>query len=316
MRRLDDTVMELRVVPIGTLFGRLPRVVRAAAAASGREVELALEGEEVAIDRSLVEMLADPLLHLVRNAVDHGVEPPAERERLGKPRRARLRVSAARHVGQVRLRVSDDGRGIDAERVLARAVERGLVAPEAAPGLPESEVHALLFRPGFSTAETVTETSGRGVGLDVVQEALRRAGGTVEVASARGQGTSFTLRLPLSAALQPVLLVEVGGHPYALPAGRVEAVLGTGESPGCEVASLAALLGLPGGTPGVVSGAVVVVRAAGRSLGLAVDRVQRRADLLLRPLHPALAALPGLGGVGVLGNGDPVLVLEPDGMVA
>ncbi len=312
MRRLDDAVMELRVVPVGTLFGRLPRVVRAVAQASGKEVELLLEGEDVTIDRSLVELLADPLLHLTRNAVDHGIEPPAQREALGKPRRAILRVSAARRTGQVRVRVSEDGRGIDREKVLAGAIARGLVSAEQAPRLSEDEVHALLFRPGFSTAEQVTETSGRGVGLDVVQDAIRRAGGTVEIASQMGQGTSFTLRLPLTAAVQPVLLVEIGGHPYALPAARVEAVLDAGASPGCEVMSLSAILGCAA-TPPATGGGIVIVRSGGRSFGIAVDRVQRRTDLLLRPMHPALAVLPGVGGVGVLGNGEPVVVLEPDG---
>lgn len=311
MRRLDDAVMELRVVPVGTLFGRLPRVVRAVAQASAREVELVMEGEDVTIDRSLVELLADPLLHLTRNAVDHGIEAPEEREAAGKPRRGQLRISAARRTGQVWVRVSEDGRGIDRDRVLARAVARGIVSAEQAAQMGEEEVYALLFRPGFSTAATVTETSGRGVGLDVVQDAIRRAGGTVEVASAPGQGTSFTLRLPLTAAVQPVLLVEAAGHPYALPAARVEAVLEGGSSTGCEVLALATLLGV--GKPPGAACAIVIVKSGGRSFGLAVDRVQRRTDLLLRPLHPALATLPGIGGVGVLGNGEPVLVLEPDG---
>ncbi len=310
MRRLDDAVMELRVVPVGTLLARLPRVVRAVAQSSAKDVELVLEGEEVTIDRSLVELLADPLLHLVRNAVDHGVEPPAARQAAGKPRRATLRVSAARRTGQVRVRVSDDGRGIDRARVLARALSRGLVTPEAAERLTEEEIFALLFRPGFSTADTVTETSGRGVGLDVVQDAVRRAGGTVEIASTPGKGTAFTLRLPLTAAVQPVLLVELAGRAYALPAARVDAVLEEGAAPGCEVVSLADILGVEGRR----AAATVILRSAGRSFGLAVDRVQRRTDLLLRPLHPSLAALPSIGGVGVLGNGEPVVVLEPDGI--
>lgn len=311
LRRLDDALMELRVVPVGTLFQRLPRVVRAAAAASGKEVELLLEGEDVTIDRSLVELLADPLLHLVRNAVDHGVEPPATRGAAGKPMRAQLKVSAARRTGLVRVRVSDDGRGIDRDAVLRVAVARGLVAEEAAAAMTEAEVHALLFRPGFTTREEVSETSGRGVGLDVVQEAVRRAGGTLEVTSRAGEGTSFTLRLPLTAAVQPVLLVEIGGHPYAVPEGRVEAVHEDAAEAGCAVVPLAPLLGLAPAGPG----GVVVVRSGGRALGLGVDRVQRRLDLLLRPLHPALAALPGVGGVGVLGTGEPVLVLEPDGLL-
>ncbi|MBP0493443.1 ATP-binding protein [Pararoseomonas indoligenes] len=309
LRRLDEAVMELRVVPIGTLFARLPRVARAVAEPAGKEVEVVLEGQDVAIDRALVENLADPLLHLLRNAVDHGIELPADRRAAGKPPRAVIRVSAARRAGGIRVRVSDDGRGIHHGRVLARALERGLVAPEEAPALSSAAIEALLFRPGFSTAETITDTSGRGVGLDVVQEAARRAGGTLEVASTPGRGTSFTLRLPFTAATQSVLLVEVGGHPYAIPAARVEAVM-EGEGDGRPVLPLAPLLGLP---PSPM-GAVVVARAAAGLLAIGVDRVQRRADLLLRPLHPALARLPGVGGVGVLGNGAPVLLLEPDGM--
>jgi two-component system chemotaxis sensor kinase CheA len=313
LRQLDDAVMELRVVPLGTLFQRLPRVVRATADNSGKQVELVLEGQEVTLDRSLVELLADPLLHLTRNAVDHGVEPPAERLALGKPPRAMLRVRAERRGGQVRLEVEDDGRGIDRVAVLRKAVERGLVGAEAAPGLSAEQVQALLFRPGFSTRDAVTETSGRGVGLDVVQDAVRRAGGALEMQSRPGAGTCFVLTLPLTAAVQAVLLVEVGGHPYALPAGRVEAVLDAGTAPaGQEVMELGPLLGLAERNQ---AGGIVMVRSRGISFGLAVDRVQRRTDLLLRPLHPALAAMPGIGGVGVLGNGDPVVVLEPDGLV-
>ncbi|PZW49099.1 two-component system chemotaxis sensor kinase CheA [Humitalea rosea] len=310
LRRLDDAVMDLRVLPIGTLFARLPRVVRAVAEAGAKQVDLAIEGEEVTLDRGLVELLADPLLHLTRNAVDHGIEAPAERLAAGKPARAVLRISAARRSGQVRLRVSDDGRGIDTDAVFARAVERGLLtAAEAAAGTA-TEAHALLFRPGFSTMRQVTETSGRGVGLDVVQDAVRRAGGSLEVASQAGQGTSFTLRLPLTAALAPVLLVQVGGQPCAIPAGRVEAVSAAADTE-LPVIDLAPLLGLIRRG----EGEIVAVTVRGRKLGLLVDRVQRRTDMLLRPLHPALAALPGVGGVGVLGNGEPVLVIEPDGVV-
>jgi two-component system chemotaxis sensor kinase CheA len=319
MRRLDEAVMEMRVVPIGTLLARLPRLVRAVAQASGKQVDLVVEGEEVTIDRSLVELLADPLLHMVRNAVDHGIETPEQRLASGKPPRARLTISAARRTGQIRVQVVDDGRGIMRDRVLARATERGLVDPAQAARLSEEEVYALLFRPGFSTAERITETSGRGVGLDVVQDAVRGAGGTVEVASTPGSGSTFTLRLPLTAAVQPVVLVEAGGHPYALPAARVDAVLDGGVAAGCEVVDLSAILGIPADSRTATTvrrpiGATVLMKAGGRAFGLHVDKVQRRTDLLLRPIHPALAALPAVGGVGVLGNGEPVVVLEPDGL--
>ncbi|WP_376087792.1 ATP-binding protein [Roseomonas sp. CCTCC AB2023176] len=239
--------------------------------------------------------------------MDHGVETPDERAAAGKPPRATLRIAAARRAGGVRVRVSDDGRGIHRDRVVARAVDRGLVAAEAAPGLTDAEVHALLFRPGFSTAETITATSGRGVGLDIVQDAVQRAGGTLEVASVPGQGTSFTLRLPLSAATQEVLLVEVSGQPYAIPLSRVEEVL-EGAGQGRDVILLATSLGLPPRRPA----AAIVVRGGTGKVALGVDAVGRRAELLLRPLHPAVARLPGVGGVGVLGDGTPVLLLEPE----
>jgi two-component system chemotaxis sensor kinase CheA len=307
MRQLDDAVLELRVVPVGTLFQRLPRAVRGVADGAGKSVRLELAGEDVRIDRSLIELLADPLLHLVRNAVDHGIEPAGRRG--AKPPEAVLRVAAERLPGQVRITVADDGAGIDAPAVRRAAEARGLIAPGTV--LTEAATHALLLRAGFSTRDVVTDVSGRGVGLDVVHDAVRRAGGHMAIASTPGQGTVFTLTLPTSAAIQPVLLVEAGGHPYALPAGRVVSVLAAEETAeGLPLLALEAALGLPWAPCG---GTVVLERPAGR-LGLQVARVTRRTDLLLRPLHAGLAALPGLSAVGMLGSGEPVLVLEPDGL--
>ena len=307
MRQLDEAVMELRVVPVGTLFQRLPRAVRSVADGAGKPVRLELAGEDVRIDRSLIELLADPLLHLVRNAVDHGIEAAGGRG--AKPAEAVVRVAAERLPGQVQIIVSDDGGGIDAARVRRVAEARGLIVPGTM--LSEAATHALLLRAGFSTRTEVTDVSGRGVGLDVVHDAVRRAGGHMSIASRLGQGTAFTLTLPTSAAIQPVLLVEAGGHPYAVPAGRVVSVLGAEEDAGgLPMLALEAALGLPWAPCG---GVVVLERPAGR-LALRVARVTRRTDLLLRPLHPGLAALPGLSAVGMLGSGEPVLVLEPDGL--
>nr|WP_314075886.1 ATP-binding protein [uncultured Roseococcus sp.] len=311
LRQLDEAVLELRVVPFASLAMRLPRVLRATAEAQGREVALEIQGEEVQLDRSLADLLADPLLHLVRNAVDHGVEPPSERLAAGKPATGRLHLVADRQPGRLLVSIADDGRGIDDNAVLSRAVSRGLISAEAGARLSREEIHALLFLPGFSTRETVTETSGRGVGLDVVQDAARRAGGSVRVESAPGAGTRFVLDLPLTAAIQPVLLVEAAGHPYALPAGRVEAVIRPEQLPaGQAVTTLESVLRLPASS----SSAIVMIRRPAGALALGVGRVGRRTDLLLKPLHPALAGTPGVGGVGVLGNGDPVLLLEPDSL--
>lgn len=307
--QLDEAVLALRVVPFSTLAMRLPRALRATAEAEGKQVQLLVHGEEVQLDRSLADLLADPLLHLIRNAVDHGIESPAERQAAGKPATATVTLTAERQPGRLLLSLADDGRGIDAPRVIARALRQGLVTTEAAQRMGEAEVHALLFLPGFSTREAISETSGRGVGLDVVQEAARRAGGGVRVESHQGQGTRFVLDLPLTAAIQPVLLVEAGGHPYALPAGRVETVLRPGEAHGARSeVTLEALLHLP---PAEAQ-AVVLLRRPTGALALSVNRLGRRTDLLLKPLHPALAGTPGVGGVGVLGNGEPVLLLEPD----
>lgn len=311
LRRLDEAVMELRVVPIGTLFARLPRIVRSVAleAAQGvpKDVALEMEGQDVRIDRALIEMLADPLLHLVRNAVDHGVETPEARIAAGKPPRATLRVRAERRTGQVRVEVSDDGRGIDREAVLRAARARRLVTEEEAAAMDDHAARRLLFRPGFSTRERVSETSGRGVGLDVVQDAVRRAGGTLDLTSTPAQGTTFVLNLPLSAAMAAVLLVEVAGYTYALPTARVEAVLPPGE----HALPLAHLLGLEAGPAGAT---VLLRQTAGGQVALAVDAVRQRTELLLRPLPPALAILPAIGGAGVLGNGELVVILEPDGI--
>ena len=211
----------------------------------------------------------------------------------------------------MRIGVSDDGAGIDLDAVRGAAIAGGLLSEAEAPHMDDAGLHALLFRPGFSTSERISETSGRGVGLDVVHDAVRRAGGALEVTSRRGEGTTFSLSLPLSAAMAPVLIVEAGGHPYALPAARVEAVLdGDAKAPGPTL-SLASVLGLGAEESG---GIIVLRRSTGRPLLLSVGRVQRRTDLLLRPLHPSLAALPGVAGVGVLGTGEPVVLLEPDGL--
>lgn len=309
--QLDEAVLELRVTPFATLAMRLPRVLRATAEAQNKQVALEVVGEEVQMDRSLSDLLADPLLHLVRNAVDHGIETSEERLALGKPATARLLLVAERLPGRLVLSFSDDGRGIDEKAVLSRALARGLITAEAAARMSQEEIHALLFLPGFSTREAISETSGRGVGLDVVQDAARRAGGSVRVESRPGQGTRFVLDLPLTAAMQPVLLVEAGGQPYALPAGRVESVIRPEQlAPGQAITTLEAVLHLPPAE----SSAIVLVRRPAGLLALAVERVGRRTDLLLKPLHPALAGTPGVGGVGVLGNGEPVLLLEPDSL--
>ena len=321
-RRVRTTCLGLRVVAADSVFARYPRVVRELAVRLGREVEVEIEGRDARIDKSTAELLIDPLLHLVRNAVDHGIEPPEERVRLGKPRRARLLLAATEHADGVHILVRDDGRGLDRAAILARAVERGLVASGVA--LSEPEVHALLFRSGFSTAADVTEISGRGVGLDVVATAVERLGGTIEVGSVPNEGTAFTLRVPASASVQDVLLMDAG-ELVAIPLRRVVGVLEIEQVEriggqdtvwfrGAPVPlhGLAALLGLPG----CQRDSAVVVEHGGQRVALAGSGMPRRREVFLKELHPMLAQLPAVAGATLLSDGRAVLVLDVDGLLA
>jgi two-component system chemotaxis sensor kinase CheA len=330
--RLYAAALEIRIVPIEGALARLPRIVRALAREQGKEIELVLEGREVRVDKTVVDRITEPLMHMVRNAVDHGIEPPEEREAAGKPRRARLTLSAAQAGEQVLVRVADDGRGLDRSRILLRAVERGLVAAEDAPSWTDEAVHRLIFVPGFSTAATVTETSGRGVGMDVVLTEVQRLGGEIETQSSPGQGARFTLRLPLTAATQMAVVVRAGGQSLAVPERSVSLVAEVeretlpmldgrpcfavrGEE--VPVIGLAALL-WPSDRAGRMPGParLLVVTHEDASVALEVDQVLRRQDLLLLRLHPALAACPGVAGAAVLGDGEVVLLLDPAHLVA
>ena len=223
-RRLDsvtadlrETVMQARMQPVGNLFGKFPRMVRDLARTCGREVRIEFTGQETGLDKSLLEAIKDPLTHAVRNAVDHGIEAPADRVLAGKPAEGCVRLKAFHQSGSVVIEVADDGAGIAMERVLAKAVERDLVTPEQAAEMTEREALQLIFLPGFSTAAAVTTVSGRGVGMDVVRANVEKVGGSVEVESRGGVGTTLRLRVPLTLAIVPALVVRSGGQSFALP---------------------------------------------------------------------------------------------------
>ena len=325
-RRVWDAGLALRVVPVETLFGRVARSVRDLAQKLGKEVELVVDGRDVRIDKSMVDLLVDPLMHLVRNALDHGIEPPERRAALGKPARARLHLAAIERANGIHITIADDGRGLDTARILARAIERGLVGAAAAAALGDKEIQALIFRPGFSTAESVTDISGRGVGLDVVATALQRMGGTSEVETMPGAGTRFILKLPVSAALLRVLLVRVDGETLAVPERHIASVTEiepaamTGDAFQHDGATLplhplGRLLGIPAGaTPAGELVRVVILSTATGPLGLIVDQFIRFQDLFLKELSPLLARLPAIAGASVLSDGLPVLVLDADGL--
>jgi two-component system chemotaxis sensor kinase CheA len=325
LARLQEGVLELRVVPVGQVFNRLPRVVHDLSQALGRDVRCELAGEDVRIDKGMVDVLLEPLLHLVRNAIDHGIEPAAERRAAGKPAQALLRVSARQAGSMLLLEVADDGRGLNHERIRTRAVSAGLVSAADAAGLGERELSHLIFLPGFSTAEQVSEISGRGVGMDVVKTRVNQIGGQIEVESTAGRGASFTLRLPLSAAIQNVILVAAGTRQLALPERNVAEILSlpasalqTVQGQACcllrgvtlPLYRLSALLGAAA-TAGAGERLEVVVMTDGvQRIGVVVERVLGRPEVFLRDMHPDLARLPGVGGASILGDGRVVIVAD------
>ncbi len=324
--RLQEAALELRVVPVETVFASLPRLARDLAASRGKEVRVEVDGGDTRIDKGMVDQLLTPLIHMVRNAIDHGIETPAERLAAGKPVTATLSVRADQRENGVVIEVTDDGRGLDAEAIRLRAVERQLMSEGASRLMPEADLFRLILLPGFSIAETVTETSGRGVGMDVVHNSVTRLGGLIDIRSRPGQGVTFTLRLPLSAAIQDVLMVEVDGRLYALPvrhllelslanSGSIQIVHGQPamllHGTLLPLYRLTALLegGIGRGLV-VADGPIVVLGFGGRRLGVQVDRVVRRQELFVRDIHPRIASIPGIGGAAVLGDGRVVLIID------
>jgi chemotaxis protein histidine kinase CheA len=332
LRRLQAAALELRVVPIDTILTRFPRVVRGLAQEQGKNVRLVLEGRDVRVDKSMVELLVDPLMHMVRNAVDHGLESSEDRVRAGKPAQATVTMAAQQRGGEVQVRVSDDGRGLNAAAILDKAVARGLTTAADAKTLKPHEIHRFIFGAGFSTAAKVTETSGRGVGMDVVLTTVQQLGGDIDVETELGQGTTFTLRLPLSAAMQASLLVRVNGQTFGIAERFVSSVL---EVPVAEIVEaggqpmirhkgaalpiyrLADLLwhGAADAPRRQTYRDIVVISNGREMIGIEVDRVRRRLELFLKDLHPLLAACPTVSGAAVLGDGRIVLLLDADELI-
>lgn len=329
---LQYSVMDARLVGVGTLFNKFPRVVRDVATAEQKQVELTISGQDIQIDRNILQIITDSLLHLVRNAIGHGLETPAERVKAGKPEVGQLTLSAQTDRDNVLIRISDDGRGIDTARVRRKAVERGLLSREAAARLNETEVHNLLFEAGFSTAEQVTEISGRGVGLDVVKLAIDSLGGQLRVESKLGEGTTFALVLPTSIAVKGALLFELDGHPYALPLMHTDSVVSLNPEKmhvvggtllakilheNIPVVRLADLLddsddALPPANRAALAGAqdIIITNYNGRKLGLIVDRFLRQQDIVIKPVSQPLDMVELFGGVTLLGSGQVCLVLD------
>lgn len=329
--RIQDEALGLRVVPIENIMKRFPRVVRDLSASLNKKIRLELSGGNVRIDKAMLEVLSDPLLHMVRNCADHGIETPKDREKAGKPVEAYIRIEAAQRGGGVILQISDDGRGIDAEKIRLKAVERGLVGEEVSYDLDEKEIYKFLFMPGFSTAEKIGSTSGRGVGMDVVQTNIARLGGSVEADSKFGEGATFTLYMPVSAAIQEVLLVEVGSQTLALPRRCVTEVIEVRSKDIQSIKGRKAILLRDNFLPLIYLGSllgfaekkqsqsqaneiVVVLSNGGNTLGIEVDRMVGRQELFVKDMHASISTLPGVGGASILGNGNVVLILDEDAL--
>ena len=327
---LQEAVMKLRMQPIRKVFGRFPRVARDVARSLGKEVELHLEGEETELDKNLVEVLADPLVHLVRNAVDHGVESPEERAAAGKPRAGQVLLSAAQEGNAIVIAIEDDGKGMDPEVLRRKAVEKELYSADAAQRLTDTEAWDLIFHAGFSTRAQVSDVSGRGVGMDVVRTAITRLNGAISIDSKVGSGTRLEIRLPLTLAIFPTLLVTVAERRYALPLASVRELLElddcrTRRIEGREVVMVRdetmPLHWLsdwftPNRPRVEAHHGVVVDLGAGELAALVVDELLGQEDVVIKPLGSVLEGLPGFSGATITGDGNIALILDARSLVA
>jgi two-component system chemotaxis sensor kinase CheA len=321
--QLQETIMDIRMLPIKTVFDRFPRLVRDLAKSQGKEVELIIEGEATRVDKAIIDEIAEPLVHMIRNAVDHGLEAPAERVAKGKTSTGTILLSAAQESNQVVITIMDDGRGIDPARVRRVAAERGIL--EGTEEISDREAIQLIFAEGFSTAAQVTDLSGRGVGLDVVLKAIERLNGLVEAESIPGVGTKFIIQLPLTLAIISALLVEAAGRTFALPLGSVVESLKYRQSEVVRMngrdtlrirdriiplVHLAPAFALAPPGPGGDSYAVILGRGD-RRLGLSVDRLRGQQEIVIKALDPAVSGGAfGIAGATIMGDGTVVLILD------
>lgn len=327
---LQTASLSTRMVPIETVFRRLPRMVRDLAGTLGKKVELVIRGQETEIDKTMVEQISDPLVHLVRNAIDHGIEPEAERLKAGKSNEGTLVIEARPEGDQILVCVSDDGKGIDTDRVVRKAVEKGLVSPERSRTISKREALDLVFLPGMSTAETVSNVSGRGVGMDVVRSNVKKLNGTVELESAPGQGTKIQLRVPLTMAILPVLMVEVADEIYGLPLRSVLETIRVsprqvhtieGQEVLClpdrsiPMVRLAKVFQVPAELRDEQSQKAVVLAIGEQRIAVVVDRLVGQESTVIKSMGDFLHDCPNIAGATISGDGRVRLVLDPASLV-
>jgi len=330
-RELQESVMSIRMLPISFIFNRFPRVVRDTAGKLGKQVELILQGEHTELDKGVIEKLSDPLTHIIRNSVDHGIEMPEEREAAGKARSGRVVLSAEQEGDHILLSISDDGKGMDAEILRAKAVEKGLMDKDAADRLSETECFNLIFAPGFSTKTEISDVSGRGVGMDVVKTKISQLNGIIDVHSAKGQGSKIIIKVPLTLAIMPTLMVMLGNQAFAFPLVNVNEIFHLDLSRTNVVDGQEVVIVRDKALPlfylkrWLVSGAsfdeqqreghVVILTVGSQRIGFVVDQLVGQEEVVIKPLGKMLQGTPGMSGATITGDGRIALILDVPSML-
>jgi two-component system chemotaxis sensor kinase CheA len=329
---LQEGVMKTRMQPIGNAWQKLPRIVRDLSNELGKKIDLEMQGADTELDRQVLDLIKDPLTHMVRNSADHGLETAEERRAVGKPEHGLIRLSAYHEGGYIIIRIADDGRGLDSGRIKAKAIAQGLVSEVDAEKLPENQIHKFIFAPGFSTAAKVTNVSGRGVGMDVVRNNIDQIGGTIDVKSVAGAGLSFTIKIPLTLAIVAALIVEAGGHRFAIPQlsvvelvrarsgseHRIESIKNTRvlrlRDKLLPLISLRQLFGLDSDTGEINGGFIVVTQVGSQTFGIVVDGVFHTEEIVVKPMSSKLRHIPMFSGNTILGDGSVIMIIDPNGV--
>lgn len=328
--QLQETILNLRMEPVEQVFNRFPRMIRSLAKELNKKVDLVITGEETELDRTVIDELGDPLMHMIRNSMDHGIEHPETRKQLGKPEQGTLALRAYHSGNHVYIEIEDDGAGINREKVLGKAIEKGIVSESTADQMTDKEIYHLLFESGFSTADKISDISGRGVGLDVVESKIRSLSGTVEVDSTSGQGTRFTVKLPLTLSIINALMIQTGQEIYAIPitaiyetALRRQTTIQTVQN--SEVARLRDrvvpiirlkdYLDIPSSQQDEETSSVVYVKNGDRIIGIIVEKLLGYQDIVIKPLNDYLKDVRGFSGATILGDGTVALILDCQGMI-
>ena len=329
---LQEGVMKTRMQPIGNAWQKLPRIIRDLSNELGKKIDLEMQGADTELDRQVLDMIKDPLTHMVRNSADHGLETVEKRRAVGKPEHGLIRLSAYHEGGYIIIRIADDGRGLDTERIKAKAIAQGLVSEAEADKLPEAQIHKFIFAPGFSTAAKVTNLSGRGVGMDVVRNNIDQIGGTIDVKSVAGAGLSFTIKIPLTLAIVAALIVEAGGHRFAIPQlsvvelvrarsgseHRIESIKNTRvlrlRDKLLPLVSLRHLFGLDKDVGEIDGGFIVVTQVGSQTFGIVVDGVFHTEEIVVKPMSSKLRHIAMFSGNTILGDGSVIMIIDPNGV--